>query len=218
MEIRKPNNHNKLTKTSGIVKEELVGYYTIGINGTVTFREYVESENISIFGSAKFLAKAIVCKLNSKGTSSFNGLQAEEIVTIGSLTLKEGTVKKVESRGYISVQEGIVSDSFIAIGVVRAGVIKSNYILLSLTGKSDIETIQSRYIEVNQEKWGWTLTKKHLNCKAIVGQEIKLHSTTANYIQGKSIQIGPNCEIEQLHYTDDYTIHPSSNVRTITRV
>ncbi|WP_010098899.1 hypothetical protein [Ornithinibacillus scapharcae] len=218
MAIGNSINSKKITKTSGLVKEELVGYYKVGVNGTVTFRKQVESITISIFGSARFLTNTIVEKLHSKGTSSFNRLQANEMVNIGSLTLKEGTVKKVESKGYLSIQEGIISDSFIARGVVRAGVVKSNYMLLSMTGKCDIETIQSNHIEVSQENRGWSLTKKRLNCKTIVSKKIKLHSTTAPYIQGASIEIGPNCEIDELHYTDNYNIHPSSKVNSIIKM
>lgn len=215
MDNKASNNFKKLTKTSGVIKERLLDYDLIRINGAVTCQQELESESLIILGSATFLSHTTVSKLNSKGVSTFHSIQADEIVNIGSLTLAEGTTIKVQSSGILTIKQAITADHFIAKGVVKADIVRSNYISLALTGKSKIETLQGKDIEVSLEKRGWSFHRKQLICSTIVGENVKLHSTIANSIKGKTIQIGPNCHIGQMSYSDSYTLHPTSKVEQI---
>ncbi|MBS3678861.1 hypothetical protein KGF86_01395 [Ornithinibacillus massiliensis] len=215
MDYKASNSFKKLTKTSGVVRESLLDYALIRINGAVTFQQELESESLFILGSATFLSHTTVGKLNSKGVSTFHSLHADEITNIGSLTLNEGTAMTIQSSGVLSVKQAITTDHFMAKGVVRAAIVRSNYVSIALTSKSKIETLQGKYIEVGLEKRGWSFHKKQLICSAIVGEDVKLHSTIANSIKGRTIQIGPNCHIRHMSYADSYTLHPTSKVEQI---
>lgn len=215
MDNKASNRFKKLTKTSGVIRERLLDYALIRINGAVTCQQELESESLFILGSATFQSHTTVGKLNSKGVSTFHSLHADEITNIGSLTLTEGTAMTIQSSGMLSVKQAITADHFVAKGVVKAAIVKSNYVSIALTGKSKIETLQGKHIEVDLEKRGWSIHKKQLICSAIVGEDVKLHSTIANSIKGRTIQIGPNCHIRHMSYADSYTLHPTSKVEQI---
>lgn len=202
----------KITKTSGRVKEELMGYTDIKVKGAVTFQNNCESKQLIVVGRGKFQTLVKTAQLNNHGVSSFNTLEAGKIINIGALTLKEGEASEVFSNGYLSVQQEIRAKKIVSEGIVKANSLQAEHIELSITGYTNIQTLQASYIKINVKNRILSFSKKQLNCEAILGNRIYLHSTTVKYIKGAHVQIGPNCYVDELVYSESYSIDPTSTL------
>ncbi len=57
-----------------------------------------------------------------------------------------------------------------------------------------------------------------LTAELIEGDVIELTNTKAKTVRGNKVKIGPNCQIETVEYSGDYTCDPSASVETCTKM
>ncbi|NGP46867.1 hypothetical protein G4V62_18690 [Bacillaceae bacterium SIJ1] len=207
----------KLIKASGIVHGKRIGYVVIKVNGTVTFQKELASEHLSIFGIGTFLSKACVDQLNNKGVAKFTSLQCNHIVNTGSLTLIEGTTRMVLSRGQLNIRKELTADQVKARGLIRAKSVEAEQVELHISGRCEIHSLKGQSIHVTPDLLTLSFTRQ-LFCQNIFGEDIHLYRTKADFVQGSNVHIGPHCRIQQLHFTIDYTIHPTATVKTILKI
>ncbi|MBO8155811.1 MAG: hypothetical protein H0Z32_05065 [Bacillaceae bacterium] len=163
------------------------------------------------------LGETCVHQLSNKGVSSFKFLKATEIVNTGMMTLEEGMTTSIYSNGYLKFTRGINAKNIRAKGNIQAVSIQADHIELSISGICHIRSLLGNFINVHAERKTLSL-KRQLECSEIIGEEILVHSTFANYIKGTSVKIGPACIVEELVYSDTWTIHPTAKVEKVIKI
>lgn len=82
--------------------------------------------------------------------------------------------------------------------------------------------IRRRHLQVTGRKGMLTLLKLMprpvLTAELIEGDVIELTHTNAKIVRGNTVKIGPNCQIETVEYSGDYTCDPNASVGTSTRM
>jgi len=52
-----------------------------------------------------------------------------------------------------------------------------------------------------------------LRANVIEGDEVHLEDTTAETVRGKTVEIGPGCQIGTVEYSDKLDVHPNAEVK-----
>src|SRR2546428_49497 len=140
-------------------------------------------------------------------------LKAEEVETSGSLQV-EGSieVEEISSSGSLSVKGRVDAEEFRSSGSVRIdGGLKAEEVAIDLGGTSKITTIEAEEIRV-KATGGFFRIRGELTADRIEGEEIELEATTAAFVKGDEVRIGPHCHIDVAE-ARELVVHSSSEVR-----
>ncbi len=199
---------------SGSVSGSPVKTADFRVSGSAQVKGPLECEDARIAGSCDFDGDVHCVDFKSSGASRIAGtLKAQDVDVSGSLEVsKDVEAVDVASSGSIRVDGSLRSQDFRSSGGVRVqGELRAQHVDIELGGDSRVGTIQAQDIRVHVAG-GFIRSRGDLTADRIVGQDVSLVRTTAAYVEGQDVRIGPHCRIDVV-VAHDLVVHESSEVR-----
>lgn len=143
----------------------------------------------------------------------------------GSSTFS-GTVKAdgIDISGKAVMEADCETETFQSEGKCKiSGLLNADQVIIKLSaGESYVREIGCRHLQVTCRKGMLTLLRLMpqpvLTAELIEGDVIELTNTKAKTVRGNKVVIGPDCQIETVEYSGDYTCDPSASVETSTKL
>lgn len=199
---------------SGVVTGNPVKTVEFRSAGSARVQGPLVAEVARVAGSCLFEGDVKVEEFRSAGSVRVVGnLKAEEVESSGSLQVSGGILaEQVSSSGSLQVGGDVKVEEFRSSGSVRIdGGLKAEEVSIDLGGTSKIPTIQGEEIRV-KATGGFFRIRGELTADRIEGEEVELEATSAAYVKGEDVIIGPHCKIDVVE-AHDLTVHQSSEVR-----
>jgi cytoskeletal protein CcmA (bactofilin family) len=184
------------------------------ISGSCVFEGDVHVEEFRCSGSARIAGKLTAEDVESSGSLSVEGdIEAEDISVSGALQVKGSvSAEDFHSSGSVRVEGALKAEDFHSGGSVRIdGGLKAEDVMIDLGGNSRITTIEAEDIRV-KATGGFFRVRGDLSADRIEGNDVELEATTAAYVKGDEVTIGPHCKIDVVE-ARELTVHQSSEVR-----
>jgi len=173
----------------------------------------LEAVEAKVAGSCTFEGNVTVQEFKSAGSAKVNGsLRAHELHSSGSLSVGKGVDgHEIHIRGGLRVGEGIKAhEVHLAGGAKLGGALEATETRIELGGEVSIPIIKSR--EINVRRPSGFRRSCELVSDRIEGDEVYLECTTANFVRGREVSIGPHCRIGVVE-ARELRVHESSEVR-----
>lgn len=199
---------------SGVVSGNPVKTVDFKAAGSARVRGPLECETVKVSGSCDFDGDVRCVEYKSSGSSRVGGsLYAEDVDVSGALAVaKDLHAVDIEGSGSLRVDGGVEGQDFHTSGSVRIqGALKAVDVDIELGGASQIGSIEGQDISV-RATGGFMRSPGELKVDRIVGQDVDLVRTSANYVQGQDVRVGPHCRIDTV-VAHDLVVHESSEVR-----
>ncbi len=189
----------------------------IVVSGTTTFAAGVQADEMRVSGSARIAGPVEVKELKCSGTfKASSGINSEYVKISGSLHVDA------------DVEAEIFKTSG---GFEISGLLSADRIEIALGGRCTAREIGGEKIAVRRGGWrergilfdglirlftgGGTA---ELRAQLIEGDEVYLEDTIAAMVRGKTVEIGPGCEIGTVEYSESLRVAPNATVKNKTRV
>ncbi|MDM5250975.1 MULTISPECIES: hypothetical protein [unclassified Lysinibacillus] len=207
-----------VTVTNGNIKDLAADCEQLNIRGSVAVHQGVRLQKISTHGHSSFHSPVVAHVLNSTGSCTIKDYcEINEMKCAGSLKMRNGQVKKINSSGKLTIEQNIQAEQFHAVGFVKAKEIEAKHFQLKMSGGNEIGKLIADVIHVEKDTLSISFLKKKLNCKCIKGEQIHLSYTDAEIVDGDIVVVGDNCHIQTLYYTKSYSIAKNAKVHQIIR-
>lgn len=199
---------------SGVVSGSPVKTVEFKSAGSAKVQGPLIAEVARIAGSCNCEGDVTVEEFRSSGSTRIAGnLKAEEVEASGSLQV-DGNIEadEIAASGSLQVKGRVEAKEFRSSGSVRIdGGLKAEEVHIDLGGTSRIPTIEAEEIDV-KATGGFFRVRGDLTADRIKGREVELEATTAAYVKGDEVRIGPHCRIDVVE-ARDLVVHESSEVR-----
>jgi len=180
------------------------------INGSCRVKDQASGTHYEVNGNMAVESSMSVVKLKTSGTISVHGsLSAEEI----------------ESHGNIHVESNCEAERFKLEGAFNIrGLLNADLIEAVLEGNSSAKEIGGETIRIygkKRERLSWFSRKikyPKLMADTIEGDQVELEYTNASVVRGKSVVIGPGCEIGLVEVEGDYRVSEDAKVEEVRRI
>jgi|SRR5690625_613634 len=218
MKIDQSQKSSNITLTGGTVKDLSTNYEQLKVRGSVSFHQNIHTKQISTNGHCIFKYDVVADSLKNTGVCLLkSNCDIKEIVNTGHLKLSRGQTKTIQGSGKLKVEDMIQSEKVDLIGIIQAKKINAKQLHLKLSGKSVIEQLIVDEAFIDKEKITLSLLRKKLICKYIKGGNLQISFTDAEVVEGDTVAVGKNCNIQTLYYKKSYTISPKAKVQQIIR-
>ncbi len=199
---------------SGVVSGNPVKTIEFKSAGSAKVQGPLQAEVARIAGSCDCEGDVTVEEFRSAGSTRIYGtLRSEEVESSGSLQV-DGNVEaeEISASGSLQVKGKVHTEDFRSSGSVRIdGGLEAEDVEMDLGGTSRIPTIHSGHIVV-KATGGFFRVRGELTAERIEGEEITLEATTAGFVHGDDVRIGPHCRIDLVE-ARDLVVHSSSEVK-----
>lgn len=207
-----------ITLTSGTIKDLPTTYDLLKIRGSVAFHQDIRTKEILTHGHSSFHYDVVADVLKTSGSCVFKKhFDIKEIVNTGNLKIKTGQTMKISGSGKLTVEDILRSKKVDLTGIVRAKELYTSQFQLKLSGESFIERLIADEAYIEKEKITISLLRKKLICNYIKGRRLQISYTDAEIVEGDTVIIGKNCNIQTLYYKENYTISPNAKVQHVVR-
>lgn len=208
-----------VTLTNGNIKDLATDCEQLNIRGAVALHQEIRLKKISAHGHSSFHSPVTAQILNSSGSCRLKDYcEINEITSAGSFKLNNGKVIKLNSSGKLTIEHSLEAESLDVIGIVKAAKINAKSFALKLSGESEIKELRADDIRIEKDRITiLPLLKKKLNCNCLKGKTVRLSYTHAEIVDGDVVNVGRNCKVKTLYYTESYSIAPNSKVQKIIR-
>ena len=214
--------------TSDIITEEL------RISGAGKVQGRTEAEKIVASGSAVFAGDVIAEEMRVSGSARVDGrIEVKELKCSGTFKVAQSISSEyIKVSGDLRVGEDVEAEIFKASGGFKIeGLLSADRIEIRLGGRCQAREIGGERIEVTRGGWkekgilldgliklftGGGMAELHTT--QIEGDEILLENTTADIVRGKTVEIGPGCNIETVEYSESLRVADEATVRNKSRV
>jgi cytoskeletal protein CcmA (bactofilin family) len=184
------------------------------VSGSCLFEGDVHVEEFRCSGSARIVGRLTAEDVESSGSLHVEGnVEAEDISVSGTLQVKGSvSAEDFHSSGSVRVEGPLTAEDFHSSGSVRIdGGLKAQDVMIDLGGNSRITTIEAEEIRV-KATGGFFRVRGDLSADRIEGTDVELEATTAAYVKGEEVTIGPHCRIDVVE-ARELTVHQSSEVK-----
>lgn len=199
---------------SGVVSGNPVKTVEFKCAGSGQIHGPLECEVAKVAGSCNFDADVTCEEFHSAGSSRIAGsLRAQDVVVSGSMEVgKDLEAVDIRSGGALRVEGNVTGQDFRSAGSVRiGGVLKAADVDIELSGDSKIGSIEGQDVSV-RAVGGFLRSRGDLSVERIKGQDVDLVRTTAAYVEGHDVRVGPHCHIDVV-VAQDLMVHESSEVK-----
>lgn len=182
--------------------------------GSARVRGNLEADSARVAGACDFDGDVQVDEFRSSGSSRVAGsLRADDVESSGSLQVdKDVAADNVAASGSLQVGGQVQCDTFHSSGSVRIqGGLKADDVSIELGGSSVVKSIEADDISVRRTG-GFLRVRGELTAERIVGDDVYLEGTTAAYVKGDDVHVGPHCRIDVVE-AHDLVVHESSEVK-----
>jgi len=184
------------------------------VAGSAQVQGPLECESVKVSGSCDFDGDVRCVDFRSAGSSRIAGsLRSQDLDVSGALEVsKDIEAADVVSSGSLRVDGNVRGQDFHSSGSVQIqGELKVQDVDIELGGASKIGTIQGQDISV-RVPGGLLRSRGDLTVDRIVGQDVSLVRTTAAYVEGQDVRIGPHCRVDVV-VAQELLVHESSEVK-----
>jgi len=199
---------------SGVVTGQPVRTREFKAAGSARVQGDLEADVAKVAGSCAFEGNVRADEFRSSGSSRIAGsLKADTVESSGSLQCeKDCQADEVVASGSLRVGGMLKADEVHASGAIQiGGGLEAEEVHLELGGSSSIPTIRAEEIHV-RSTGGFLRSRGDLTADRIEGEEIWLEGTTASFVKGEEVRIGPHCHIDVVE-AEDLVVHESSEVK-----
>jgi cytoskeletal protein CcmA (bactofilin family) len=199
---------------SGVVSGAPVKTVDFRAAGSAQVKGPLECEDVKVSGSCDFDGDVHCADFRTSGSSRIAGsLQSQDVDVSGTLEVsKDIDAPDVSASGALHVEGSVRTQDFRSSGSVQIrGELSSQDVDIELGGPSAIGSIQGQDINV-RVPGGFLRSSGDLTVDRIVGQDVALVRTVANYVEGKDVRIGPHCRVDVV-VARDLVVHESSEVK-----
>ena len=206
----------------------------IKISGAGKIQGRVEATTITASGSAVFSQDVIAEEMKISGSARVDGqVKVKELKCSGSFKTGKGISSEyIKVSGNLRTEGDVEAEIFKASGGFRiGGLLSADRVEIKLGGRCEVREIGGEKIEVTRGGWrekGILLDgliklftgggMAELHTQLIEGDEITLEDTTAETVRGKTVEIGPGCNIETVEYSKSLRVADGATVRNRSRV
>jgi len=181
------------------------------VSGTGKFSQQVIADEMKVSGVAKVDGRVAAKELKCSGTFRAGDSISSEYIKVSGMLNVDGDVEAeiFRASGGFTIR-GLLSADRIEIhpgGRCRAEEIGGEHIEVRRYGSKDHVTLLDSLLRTLGNAW-----RGEVEAKLIEGDEIYLENTHADIVRGKAIQIGPDCKIGRVEYSESLTVHDSSEV------
>lgn len=190
----------------------------------------VEGEIIKVAGAADIDGNVKGERISVSGAADIKGnVKCKKFKIAGAIDV-DGNVysEEIEISGAVEIGGDCEAEIFNSNGVFQIeGMLNAGEINIKLKGKNEVGEIGGEKIEVkkNDEKGigrffkvSFNNTVAKLECELIEGDEIYLEYTHAETVRGKSIVLGPGCNIENVEYSESFNMSNESKVKVTKKI
>ncbi len=199
---------------SGVISGNPVKTVEFKCAGSGRVHGPMECETAKVAGACDFDSDVKCDEFHSAGSSRIAGtLRAEDVAVSGSVEVgKDLEVVDLRSGGSLRVAGNVTAQDFSSHGkLVVGGALKSDDVDIEIDGSSRVGSIEGRDISVRIVS-GFLRSRGELTAERIKGHDVNLAGTTAEYVEGEDVRIGPHCRIGVV-VAKDLVVHESSEVR-----
>ncbi len=199
---------------TGVVSGNPVKTAEFRAAGSAQVRGPLEAESVKVSGSCDFDGDVRCVDFRSSGASRIAGsLDCQDLDASGALEVsKDVRAVDVTTNGAFRADGSVFSQDFDSHGSVRIqGELKAQDVSIELGGESQIGAIEGQDISV-RVAGTFMRSRGDLTVDRIVGQDVDLIRTTAKFVQGEDVRIGPHCHIDVV-VAQDLVVHESSEVK-----
>jgi len=176
----------------------------------------LEAGVAKVAGSCVFEGNVTVQEFKSAGSVKVNGtLRAHELHSAGSLSVGNGIEgHEVYVRGSLHLEGDLKAHEVHLVGAAKvSGMLEANETKIELGGEVSIPVIKSREINIRRASIYLRFQSAcELVADRIEGEEVYLECTTANYVRGGEVSIGPHCHVGVVEALE-LRVHESAEVR-----
>jgi cytoskeletal protein CcmA (bactofilin family) len=165
-------------------------------SGSLKIDGNLEGDLVESSGSLKVTGKMQVKDLEASGSVNGDILQGETVnVSGGFKFLKDITVKSFSSSGGLDI----------------GGTLNADKIRISISGDSKIGSIKGKSIEIKRVL-DIIFRNSRLNTDRIEGDEVAVENVNAKFVKGRTVKIGPNCNIDAVEYKETISVDSGAKV------
>src|SRR3989449_908003 len=183
---------------SGMVSGNPVKTIEFRAAGSAHVRGNLECESARVSGACDFDGDVRCVEFRSAGSSRIAGsLFAQDVDVSGSAEIaKSIEAVDVSASGSFDVASDVKCQDFHSSGSVRIdGALKAVDVNIELGGASRVKSIEAQDISV-RATGGFLRSRGDLTADSIKGQDIDLEGTTAGYVEGQDVRIGPHFRVD----------------------
>ena len=182
--------------------------------GSAKVRGPLEADSVKVSGACDFDGNVHCVEFRSSGASRIAGsLECQDLDASGSVSVSGDVhAADITTSGAFRADGSVFSQDFDSHGSVRIqGDLKAQDVSIELGGESNIGAIEGQDISV-RVAGTFMRSRGDLTVDRIVGQDVDLIRTTAKFVQGDDVRIGPHCHIDVV-VAQDLVVHESSEVK-----
>lgn len=214
-------------------------YGALAINGAGSINGDIDATDVRINGAGSLHGTLVAQAVTVNGTGTFNGsVQAQEMTVNGDASIRDGAgIGRFTVKGNASIGGGLAANDIVVRGFLKAagdceaesfsaeggfavgGLLNAGLVDIKLYGACSAREIGGEKISVRQSQGFESITQiltfwtdKRLTAQTIEGDEIYLEATTATFVRGANVTLGPDCKIETVEYTGAYSAAPGTIV------
>lgn len=189
---------------------------TFIVNGSNKVEGSVDGQSIQINGACKITGNVTGGKLTICGSSKIEGaIKVNHLGVYGSAKIEQDIeAEEVEIMGAMNHEKFINAERVVISSKGSGGQMQFNEIGASsvVINQQGEEGFWQRVIGLFNSRTGYVYGK------CIEADYVKIEGAQIEVIRGTNIEIGPNCEVDVVEYTDSITIHATSQVKEVRQV
>lgn len=174
----------------------------------------LEAESVRVSGACDFDGDVRCHEFRSAGSSRIAGsLFAGDVDASGALEIaKDLEAADVSASGSFHVAGNAKAQDFHSSGSIRVdGELNADDVSIELGGSSRVKSLECADLSV-RTSGGFLTARGDFTAESIKGQDIDLVRTTAAYVEGQDVRIGPHCHIDVV-VAQELVVHESSEVK-----
>ncbi|MFX3617777.1 MAG: polymer-forming cytoskeletal protein [Sporolactobacillus sp.] len=198
------------------------------VNGSGKALGSVQAARVMVSGSARFEKNICARLMTINGSSSIHGKVKADLLQInGHARIDEGVQgEQVKVSGVLILHGDLVAEEITSEGQLRIdGLCTAERIDMTLGGMhSQIKEIGCATVVIRKRPFAslvgqllFGARRQRITVDTIEGDEIYIESTRAKAVRGKRVTIGPDCEIDEVTYTDTYACDDRAHVGSATK-
>lgn len=197
-------------KLSGVTYASGGTYENVKVEGVANINGDMNCQEMRVQGVSNFSGNIKCTNLDVEGTCKVKGdIKGERCRLTGLLTVD----------GDLEADEFIGSGSFQVGGSINAEKVDIKFVYGSGAGEVCGESIKiwkestSGAVEFIMDLIPWRHKGKNFRCNLIEGDDINIENVEADVVRGKTVMIGPDCQIDLVEYHDTVNIYPGATVK-----
>ncbi|MDM5329311.1 polymer-forming cytoskeletal protein [Neobacillus sp. CF12] len=194
-------------------------------NGSGTINGNVVADTAKVNGHGKIIGNFGGQSLTIDGTAGIIGNLIVEKLKVSGKANVSGKIKSddIKIKGRLTVGEDCESETFRAESQFTiGGLLNADLIDITIFADCKAKEIGGQTILIKQKNsllgFFKPFVRTQLETECIEGDKIEIESTKAGIVRGNQVVIGPDCEIEVVEYSGEFTMDDHSIVKDIRKV